>query len=144
MYVDRYRFSNEPQQLKLQQEGSFRNLLRNPRSKAWAAREIMRNIVSVRRAYSSLENRESRHLFVDLLKYRLLGPHFTAVANNKQMFDTLEEAMSAQIPSEEVPIRMEGELAEVVRLWSVKYNDKPLELISSKYALYWMLRSDQY
>jgi FkbM family methyltransferase len=66
------------------------------------------------------------------------------LANDRAKFDKLESTMSASIESAPLKEPLTNSLGEALRLWSVRYNDTDLEVVTSRYGLYWMLHSDQY
>ncbi|HZF94033.1 MAG TPA: FkbM family methyltransferase [Allosphingosinicella sp.] len=145
MYVDKYRFAQEPEHLaELEDKSALRALLRHPRAKAGIAARYALYSPQIRRAYRTLANEESRRIFMDILRYRLLGAPYAKLAQNEPMFRQLEAVMADDIPSSDPPYEMGDLLGQKVKLWNVQYGGRPLEVVAIKYALYWVLHSDQY
>lgn len=146
MYVvDRYRFALEPQHLaELEDASALRALLRHPRAKAGIAARYFLQAPAILRAYRTLANGESRRLFRDILRYRLLGAPFSRLARNEGMYRDIEQIMASDLPSSDPPFEIGELLSQKVKLWKVSYGGRPLEVMGIKYSLYWVLHSDQY
>lgn len=146
MYVvDKYRFALEPQHLaELEDKSALRALLRHPRAKAGIAARYVLQSPAIARAFRTLANSDSRRTFLDILRYRLLGAPYARLARNEEMFRGIEEVMASEIPSSDPPFEMGDLLGQKVKLWSVTYAGRPLDVVAIKYGLYWVLHSDQY
>lgn len=145
MYVDRYRFAQEPEHLaELEDRSALRALIRHPRAKAGIAARYLLYAPAMFRAWRTLANKESRRIFLDILRYRLLGAPYARLARNEAMYRQLEQVMADDIPSSEPPYEMGDLLGQKVKLWNVHYGGRPLEVVAIKYGLYWVLHSDQY
>jgi FkbM family methyltransferase len=140
MYVDRFRFANEPGRLAVASRPVLHDVVRRLRH----VPGLVRRAGAIRRAYGALGDSHSRLIFRDLLVYRYFSPRLTQLANNKVKFEQLESTMSAIIESASLKEPVRNSLGEALRLWFVRYNDIPLEVVTSRYGLYWMLHSDQY
>jgi FkbM family methyltransferase len=145
MYVDKYRFALEPQHLAESLDPSpIRALFRHPRAKAGILARYIAYSPAIIRAWQRLANLQSRRTFVDILKYRLLGGPYARLAKNEEMYRAIETVMASDIPSSEPPYEMGDLLGQKVKLWDVSYGGRPLEVVTIKYGLYWVLHSDQY
>lgn len=145
MYVDRYRFAQEPEHLaELEDRSAIRALLRRPRVKAGIAAHYIVHAPAILRAYRTLGNKESRGTFLDILKFRLLGPPYSRLVRNEPMYRAIEEVMAGDFPNSDPPYEMGDLLGQKVKLWNVSYGGRPLEVVTIKYGLYWLLHSDQY
>jgi FkbM family methyltransferase len=140
MYIDRFRFGREPDRLGAASRPLFPDLVRRLRN----VPGLVSHARTVRRAYGALADPQSRLIFRDLLVYRYLSPRLTRLANDRVKFEQLESTMSTTIGSASLKRPLRNNLGEALRLWSVRYNDLDLEVITSRYGLYWMLQSDQY
>ena len=140
MYVDRFRFGNDPDRLAAVSQPSVFKLAR----KLKHLPRLASHARSIRRAYSALADAQSRLIFLDLLVYKYLGPYLSRLANDRAKFEELEAAMSVNIGSLPLKEPLTNSLGESLRLWSVRYNVTDLEIVTSRYGLYWMLHSDQY
>lgn len=146
VFVDRYRFAQDPEHLaELEQGGAIRALFRHPRAKAGIAARYLLNAPAILRAYRGLANKESRRVFADILRYRLLGPHFSRLAKNEEMYRGMEAIMADEtIPGHDPPYELGELLGQKVRLWTIRYGGRELVVPAIKYGLYWVLHSDQY
>jgi FkbM family methyltransferase len=144
MYVDRYRFAQEPEALAGAEDGAVRALFRGGRGKAGMAVRLLRAFPEVRKAYRSLRNKESRALFRDLLRYRVAGPYFTRIANNRELYQALEHACASEPQSEPLTPAMSDFMGNQIALWTVPYRGRSLQLLGSKVATLLAIETDQY
>lgn len=144
MYVDRIRFADEPEALALASDGPFRALVRRPRAKVGMLARILRFSPEILRAYRALGNRESKAVFRDLLKYRVLGPYFTRIANNRALHEAQERVLAEDIPSEPTAEPLTDMLGQDLALLSISYRGRPVKVIGSKFTVHWVRDSSQY
>lgn len=144
MYVDRVRFALEPEALAGANDGPIRGLFRGARGKAGMVVRLLRDLPSIRNAYRALGNRESRALFRDLLRYRVLGPYYTRIANNKALHDAVEAVLAEDIASEPLDEPMTDVIGQPVRSWSIQYHGRPMTVLGAKTAVFAARDSDQY
>jgi FkbM family methyltransferase len=139
MYVDRFRFADAaPSPV------NSRTLLREVTSSVRLIPNLLSRAGPILRAYSAFADVQSRIIFRDLLVYRYASPRLSRLANDRSRFEQLEWRMASNITSSPLDKVVTNSLGETLRLWSVRYRGTDLEVITSKYGLYWMLDSDQY
>jgi FkbM family methyltransferase len=143
MHVDRYRFVTEPSAFQVAQRSPLRDLAFDYRRKTRDIAALLKNGAAVARGYYAFADKASRAIFKDLLVYRYLTPHLSHVANNEQMFNALEAFMRDNFSAEVLPTDI-NILGESMAVWSVHYNNIPVQIVTTKYGLYWTLISDQY
>lgn len=143
MYVDRYRFANEPEKCRVASQPLWRDLVSDYRFKARSIIGLLADIKPVIAGYRSLTDAESRRLFWDILIYRHLTPHLSRIANNVQMYRKLEEVMGSELSSEPLDTDL-TELNEKPRLWKIAYKSTSIKFKSTKYVIYELLESNQY
>jgi FkbM family methyltransferase len=136
MYVDRFRFARSTT--------APRPLLRDLAGRGRRIPRLLSQTGQILRAYRAFVDPQSRLIFRDLLVYRYASPQLTKLANDQLKFEQLESRMAANIEFRPLQETITNSLGEPLCVWFIRYNGVDLEVITSKYGLYWMLDSDQY
>jgi FkbM family methyltransferase len=136
MYVDRFRFARST--------AAPRPLLRDLAGGTRRIPRLLSQTGQILRAYRALFDPQSRLIFRDLLVYRYASPQLTTLVNDRLKFEQLESRMAANIASLPMQKTITNSLGEPLCIWFIRYKGVDLEVITSKYGLYWMLDSDQY
>lgn len=144
MYVDRIRFALEPEALAGADDGPIRALFRGARGKAGMLVRILRRLPAVTRAYRALGNDESKAVFRDLLRYRLLGPYYTRIANNRELHEAVERILAEDIPCDLPPEPMQDPLGQDIKVWTVRYEGESIAFYGSKPSVYSVREGQQY
>jgi FkbM family methyltransferase len=144
MYVDKYRFKKEPEAIAGENDGPLRALFRGSRGKASMFVRTLVELPAVIKAYRSLRNAESRAIFRDLNKYRMLGSYYTRIAYNRELYEAMERVVREDVPFEMPEEPMEDPLGHEIRLWSVDYCGRKLQFYGSKHSIYSIRDGQQY
>jgi FkbM family methyltransferase len=144
MYVDKHRFALEPEALAGADDGPLRALFRGARGKAGMLVRIARAFPAVSRAYRALGNKESKAIFRDLLRYRLLGAYYSRIAYDRDLYEGVENVLAEDIPSEMPLDPMKDPIGKEIRLWTVQYKGRPLKFYGSKPSAYSVRDGHQY
>jgi FkbM family methyltransferase len=143
MYVDRYRHRPGHPIFQIAARSPLRDLATGHRQKLRAIAGLFRQKAEIAAGYSAFADRASKALFRDLLVYRYLTPHFSQVARNKTLSRELEAFMHEDYPSEPLPINVEAHDGPMM-VCPVHFNGVAAKIATTKYGLYWTMKSEQY
>lgn len=144
MYTDRYRFKLEPEALAHARRSALADLAFDCRKKLSALWKLFDHRAAILTGLRALDDSASRAIFRNLLIYRYLTPHFSRIAHNRIMHRELESFMQGKLTPREPLEEQLDLLGETVAIWEADYQGARLQFASTKYALYWVLKSTQY
>jgi FkbM family methyltransferase len=143
MLVDRFRHKPGDPVYARAARSTLGDLFHGGGSKLGVLRELFDLRREIALGHRAFEDAPSRALFRDIFVYRYLTPHLSRLANNRELLRGLEDFMAQEIASEEVEAGAEL-LGDPLAIWSVRYNDAPVRILTSRYGLYWTVASEQY
>lgn len=143
IYVDRYRHRPSHPIFQMAARSALKDLATGYREKIRTIAGLFKKRADIAAGFNAFEDRASKALFSDLLIYRYLTPHFSRIARNKTRCRELEAFMKEDLPFEPLPLNAEL-LGGPVMIWPVHLNGTPAKVVTTKYGLYWTMKSEQY
>jgi FkbM family methyltransferase len=143
VYVDRYRHPPGHAIFQIAARPALRDLATGHREKIRAIASLFRKRADIASGYGAFADKASKALFRDLLVYRYLSPHFSRVARNKTLAHELDAFMQEDYPSEPLSINVAAHGGSMM-IWPVELNGAAAKIATTKYGLYWTMKSEQY